>query len=159
MNHMKTELKLELQAFLDQELSPSQARKIAALLEHDTEAKALAAELKATKAAFAGNELEIRVPASHDFYWSRIQQRILADEREVSRVKAPSPNWFARFLAPLAGVAAVALFLLSNGGGSNQSIPTVASVHEMETPGDDGGAFTFRSEAHGMTLVWITSGN
>ena len=60
---MKLESELKLQAYLDGELSPRQARKVSAWLAQDQEAQQLFAELKNTKTALAGCDLAGRFVA------------------------------------------------------------------------------------------------
>ena len=73
---MKHELELKLQAHLDGELTGREATEIAALLEHDREAAALFGELRNIKTALTGNELEIKLPETREFYWSKIEREI-----------------------------------------------------------------------------------
>jgi len=104
---MKLESELELQAYLDDELSPLQARKIAASLAQDEQARLLLAELKWAKAAVAGAEPDLKVPESREFYWSKIQRQIERAEPVQPRL---APRFFLawrRLVAPLAGVALV----------------------------------------------------
>ena len=67
---------MRLQAYLDGELPDSEAREAASLLAQDAEARALLAELKNTSAAMAGFELDIKLPESREFYWSKIEREI-----------------------------------------------------------------------------------
>jgi hypothetical protein len=108
------------------------------------------------------NEPEVRVPDTRDFYWSQIQRRISAAERE-SRVSQAKP-WWMRFLAPIAGTVALCAMLLSvvNKDGRqptavNPALPALASApHQLEQSADVS-TITFRSESEGVTVVWITS--
>src|SRR5688572_33144271 len=114
---MKRDLALKYQAFVDGELSEEEARAITQALESDPEAQALVGELRATKAAFAGNEPELVVPESREFYWNKIQQGI--ERLEPEGCCAPAGGWAAmmaawrRFLAPLAGVAVIAFLAIA----------------------------------------------
>ena len=73
INH---ETELELQAYLDGELSAGEAKAIADLLGRDAGAQALYQELRTAKSLLAGNELDRKLPESREFYWSKIQRQI-----------------------------------------------------------------------------------
>jgi negative regulator of sigma E activity len=151
---MKHELELKLQALLDGELTGRETEEIAALLERDAEASALLGELRNTRTALRGNELEIKLPESREFYWSKI-------EREITRLEqapatAPASAWWAalrrRYVATLGTVGVSAALMLT------------AVVHFRELSSDtfdvenllgETTALTFRSEANKMSLVWI----
>jgi anti-sigma factor RsiW len=149
---MEYQEQLKLQAYLDGELSESEARKVTEWLGRDREAAALLNELRQTHDALAGFEEGMRLPESREFYWSRIQ-------REILRQEAPAPAQAAvpwliglrRMLVPLSGVALVVLagLLASN---VFQSTPfTVA-----ETALADSGAFTYHDYTSGTTVVWLS---
>jgi anti-sigma factor RsiW len=147
---MDQEVQLKLQAFVDGELPEAQALEIANLIARNREAASLAAELKNTRHALAGYEKGIQLPDSREFYWSKIQRRIEAEE---TRRPALQPvSWLARLrrlLAPAAAVAVVAIagFIALRPAG----VPSGA-----ETSLSDPGAFTYRDFASGTTLVWLS---
>jgi anti-sigma factor RsiW len=155
---------LRIQAYLDNELSPGEARKLAAMLTSDREAQQLFGELRATKEALRANEPEVKLQESRDFYWSQIQRRLATAEREP--VRTPTP-WWMRILAPALGTAALLalLALVSNPGSrvAKTERDTIASgpaspLHgEIEDVAEDMSSVTFRSEEHGVTVVWLTS--
>jgi anti-sigma factor RsiW len=152
---MKTEQMLRLQAYLDNEVSSAEGREIASWIARDAEAKALYEELKATKSALAPeNELAATVPDSRDFYWSKIAREIERVEREPAREHTPRP-WWVRLLAPVAGAAALALFVFTsisfNGPGRTMA------THQIERSETDS-SITFYSPEQKMTVVWISSG-
>ena len=64
---MNQELALKYQAFVDGELSESEARRVAQSLETDAAARALVAELRNSKAILTGNEPEVTLPESREF--------------------------------------------------------------------------------------------
>jgi anti-sigma factor RsiW len=150
---MNDELKLKLQAWLDGELSPSQAEDLARTVASDPQAQRLVAELKAVKTALAGNEPAIKVCASREFYWSQIQHRIQHQETVQpthSFGRSLLAHW-RQLLIPVAGAAA-GLALLA--GSLKQPLPnstfaeTTATSSEME-------AVTFHDQKAGMTVVWL----
>jgi anti-sigma factor RsiW len=140
-------LQLKVQARLDGELSPRQARRLDARLAQDPEAQALLAELQATNAALAAAGQELELPEDPRFFWSRI-------EREIQRQPKPAPpgwgtsllaNW-RWWLGPAGALAALAAFLAFQ----------PASGPEMETALADSGAFTYHDFEAGTTLVWFS---
>jgi anti-sigma factor RsiW len=149
---MKTEEQLKLQAYLDNEVSSSEARQIASWIEKDAEARALYEELRATKALLCvENEAPVACPESRDFYWSKIAQGIERAEREPAREVAARP-WWIKLLAPVAGAAALALFVFT----SISTNPHFAQIQERSNVED--GTMTFHSKDNSMTIVWIPSG-
>lgn len=169
---MKTEQQLQLQAYLDNELSPAEARKVANLITSDAEAQALYRELKDTKELVMANEMPLKLQEPHDFYWSQIQRRIVAEEKTLSRT--PQRGWFVRFVAPLAGACAlIALVFTLVSVNQNKDVP-IARNDQVITPaapvrteafpstlrqveGSEMSTITFRSESEGMTVVWISN--
>ena len=147
---MKTELALQIQAYLDNELSADEARQIEQTLKTNAEAQSIQTELRAMKAALIPvHEAEMKLPESHDFHWSKIRRAI-----ESEKVPAParvSPWWF-RVLAPIAGVAAVALVVMS---GSMVKTGTLAQSNATES---DTGVMSFHSQDQNMTVVWVSAG-
>ena len=150
---MDCEAQLKLQAYLDGELPENEQREVANWLARDQEAVALLGELRQTRKAMAGFEDGIRLPESREFYWSKIQ-------REIQRLEpAPRPartvslaSLLARLIVPAGAIAALAVAALiaihpSVANGANAS--TDASL-------TDAGAFTYRDQAAGMTVVWLS---
>lgn len=154
---MKTESKeLRLMAYLDNEVSASEGRQIAAWIARDAEARALFEELKATRALVRENEVEVAVPETRDFYWSQISRRIATAEREGVPVEAaPAKNWWLRFLAPATALCAIALFAITSFA-PNGSFRGYPSTGAMASSTDN--SLTFYSPEHKMTVVWIDSG-
>jgi len=154
---MITERKaLKLQAYLDNELSPRQARKVAAWLEEDREAHGLYAELRDLRTTVGGNEIEAKVPDSRDFYWSKIERSIRKNPVEVPSSFLTGYPWWVRYLAPALGATVLLMATLSIVKLS--TAPTSMSyLHEIETPLDDTTAISFHSQTAGMTVVWVQS--
>jgi len=148
---MKTEEQLKLMAYLDNEVSSSEARQIASWIE-DAEARALYEELRATKALLCvENEAPVVCPEGRDFYWSKIARGIESAEREPARAVAARP-WWIKLLAPVAGAAALALFVVTSI--STNPISAVASSEKSEL---ENGVVSFYSKEHGMTVVFMPS--
>ena len=152
---MTTEQQLKLQAFLDGELPETDAREVAAWLARDADATALAGELRNTRGALADFEPGLKLPESREFYWSKIQ-------REIERsTPAPAPaksvslfTLLRRILLPLGGVAALAfggILTLHQMSGGNSVQPV-----QVNAVLADAGAFTYRDQSQGMTVVWLS---
>lgn len=153
---MNVDIGIKLQAYLDGELTGRDARRVAALIETDTEARALFAELQQTHALLTANEPEFRLPESREFFWSKI-------EREISRLEAAptetrEPSWvlfFRRHLGAFAGTAVAAALVMFVAFQMN--IVPRDLFEEIDNPLDDTSSFSFRSESQNMTLVWISN--
>src|SRR6185503_4220325 len=104
---MNQETQFKLQAYVDGELSGREAQRMAELTAQDVEAKNLAAELRMAKTILTGNEPELKLPESREFYWSKIHRQIeRAEELQPRPEISPLYGW-RKYLAPLAGVALV----------------------------------------------------
>ena len=160
---MTDEQQLKLQAFFDGELPESDAREMAAWLAQDTDATALLTELKNTRNALKGFEnpgsagvspaLGLKVPESREFYWSKIKREI----ERAAPASAPAPKaslftWVRRALMPLGAVAMLVLagFITFHQFAGGQRAVAVNSMLA------DAGAFTYRDESQGMTVVWLS---
>ncbi len=149
---MTHKMQLELQAYADGELSASACGKVEARLAADAEARALLAELRMTRQALAANEPALKLPESREFYWSKIERAINRLESAGAR-RAPSPilHWWRRLILPAAGLAVLALTLsVTVFPGLQRGGPGV----EATFPGAE--ALTYRDQAHGVTLVWLS---
>jgi len=155
---MNVELQLKLQAWVDGELPDGEARQVAAIVEQDKDARALASELRMTKQFLAGNETEAKLPESREFYWSKIQ-------REIERLEKPAAgsrpdSWvfaWRRLLAPLSGVALVAfLSVLSLNLFHRAEIDESARyLVEVENLSEDVGSISYRSQSENMFVVYL----
>lgn len=153
---------LRLQAYLDHELSPSDAARVAEWLANDEEARTYYDELRQVKLAMAGNELERSVPESREFYWEQIRRRIempenrAADAMSVWERFAHLKGW-VRVGVPLAGAAAALAVLITMSNPAKQE-KVASSYHEIETPVKEASSFSFHSPEAGLTVVWIETG-
>jgi anti-sigma factor RsiW len=149
---MDFETELKLQAYLDGELPEAEARDVAKLLAQDQETVLLLGELRNTRQAIKGSETIVQLPESREFYWSKIEREIeRLDQPERVEQKRPFIFRLQRFLVPVSGAVAVAVFLgitLLNSG-------TGTALGETELATEDMGAITFRSESEGMTTIWL----
>ena len=149
---MKVDAGIKLQAYLDGELTGSEAQQVAVLIESDAEARALFGELQQMRTVLKANEPEFRLPESREFFWSKI-------EREIERMDAApaeqAPAWMLflrRHFAAISGVAVAACVVLFV---ALQMSPSL--LEEIDNPLDEVGTFSFRSESQKMTLVWISN--
>lgn len=151
---MSDEQLLEIMAHADGELASARQPAVEQLLASNPTAAALHKELVATRELLRAHEPVATVPDSRGFYWSQIQRRIAAEERAAERAapaKASALPWL-RWLAPAAGLAAVALVVvLQQGSGP----AVVASNGPGLAAGSEANGMTFTSEADGVTISWI----
>ncbi len=150
---------LKLQAHLDGELPPAEARDVVALLERDSEARALFDELKGTRRVLAAHEPEPQLPESREFYWSKIRREIERVEREPEprprRAWSVGP-WLRLALPAAAALMFAALLLQRSAFAPGPSAPLFAVGDEIETPLEERDSFTFRSESAHLTVVWVS---
>jgi|SoiMethySBSTD1v2_1073268.scaffolds.fasta_scaffold976274_2 anti-sigma factor RsiW len=151
MNH---DSELKLQAYLDQELDSKEATEVTRWLANDAQAQALFEELKSTVRLLRENEPEFKLPESPEFYWSKIERAIQA-ENTIGRSRPSGSNlrfWLLRLAAPIAGGALI-LGLLPSLLISPNRVETY--IQEMESPLENSVAFSFHSPQAKMTVVWI----
>jgi anti-sigma factor RsiW len=148
---MDFDAQLKLQAYLDGELPEGEARDVAKWLAQDQEGVLLLGELRSTRQALKGAEAIVQLPESREFYWSKISREIerLEPPRPVEQ-KQPFIFRLQRFLVPVTGALAVAVFLGITLFGNSGT-----ALGETELATEDMGAITFRSESEGMTTVWL----
>jgi len=147
--------RLRLQAWLDGELPAVEAGDVARSVETDAAVAALARELRRTRSWLAAGEMPRTVPESREFYWSRIQRAIERGDAAglaVEGARSPTLRWL-RWLVPAGLAAALAVVWFSA-----KPLPTQnAGLRraEIDSPQDDSGTITFRSDREQMTVVWI----
>jgi len=153
---MNVDLGIKLQAYLDGELADGEAREVASLIERDGEARALFTELQQTRQLLRGNELEVRLTESREFFWSKIEREIT--QLETTPVVSQTPAWVGflrRHFAAATGTCVAAALVLFVAFQMNWVSPDL--FEEIENPLEDTGSFSFRSESQQMTLVWISN--
>ena len=158
---MNQESELRLQSYLDGELSPREARRVAAWLDGDPEAQALLGELKMARTALAGNEPELHLPESREFYWSKIRREI--ERAEKAEAGLPRRGWLAwrKYLVPFAGTALVAILAISTArfGDVTGADESARHLAEVENLSEHTGSYSFRSHAENMFVVWVYDQN
>ena len=155
INH---DFELKLQAYLDGELSALEAAEVEGRLAQDKEGQGLLAELRNTSTAMAAGELEVKLPQTRDFYWSKIEREIERQSRPAVTV-APKLSWFdwvQRHVMPVSGVALLSCLLAVMLVRSERMAPQFG---ETELASDDMGSYTFRDQQQKMTMVWLCDRN
>lgn len=159
---MNFDSQLNLQAYLDGELSPREARRVEFWLAEDQQARLLMAELQNTRAALSGHESETKLPETREFYWRKIENEI--QRQSQTRLEPGAPSIFfswRKFLIPAAAITALLVLAVIVGipyrlSSSNLARNIARHFHEYESPSEDTRGFTFRDQATGTTVVWIT---
>jgi anti-sigma factor RsiW len=150
---MNTEILLQLQSWIDGELSDVQAAEMEARVRKDPELTAWAAELRGVRRLLRENEPTHEPPCAPEFYWQGIE-RELGPAAEPVRMPARSRAGWWRGWLPL-GAGAAALLALLLGLPELLSVRPSSAYAEIETPLSDIGSITFRSETEHMTIVWV----
>lgn len=151
---MNQEMELKLQACADGELSERETQKILAEVSANAAAQVLLAELKMTGAMLAGNEPELKLPESREFYWSKIQREIGLRERAEVRAQRGPLRFLRRILVPMAGVALVVFLAVA----AFQFYNSSATQHlaEVENLSEDVTSSSFRASSEKMFVVWVS---
>lgn len=153
---MDEQKRLELQAWLDGEVSPSDSARWERLLASDPEAGALAAELRAGNRALLLFEQETRVPVSRDFYWSGIRKQIESAGHRSRRAVAPTVDWVERLRQYLVPASVAAAFMIAGMLATHQVRSSGGQPVAMEASLSSPGTFTYRDFDSGVTLVWLS---
>jgi len=153
---MNQEFELKLQAWVDGELPKREVSRLATEIERNPDAQALLAELKMTRGFLAGNEPEVVLPESREFYWSKIQREI--ERLERTPVEEPSIPWYLavrRLLAPLSGLALVAFLSVLSINLFYQPDDPTRQLVETENLSEHVGSISYRSQSENMFVVYL----
>jgi hypothetical protein len=154
---MNVEQQLELQAWVDGELPEAEARRVADLVSLDKGAQAMVAELRLTKSILSGNEPELKLEDSREFYWSKIQRDIELAEKADAR--APSEGWFLswrRLWMPLSGVTVIAfLSVVSLNLFHQKADDSMRYLVEVENLSEEVGSISYKSQSENMFVVYL----
>lgn len=155
---MNWEQQLELQAWVDGELSESAARRVAAMVQTNARARTLAEELKMARAFISANEPVVAVPESRDFYWSQIRRRI--ESAEKVREPAAGFSWsllWRRLATPLTGLALVVFLGVISFNSFRSPVIDDGSrfMVEVENLSEDVGSISYRSQSENMFVVYL----
>lgn len=152
---MKTnESLLDLQAYVDGELSEDRRRQVEAALPADADARELVEGLRHLSTLLRTHEPATAVPASREFYWSQIRRRIEAESVQSSTSPATSAalGWL-RWLIPALGVATVVVVVSTRSPSSELALAGGAGSGDITLA--DVSSTVFRSESDGVTVHWI----
>jgi anti-sigma factor RsiW len=159
---------LKLQALLDGELPGREAREILAWTQRDAEAAALLVELRSTREAMVKSDLQLSLPETREFFWSKIEREIRkCPPEEISETDF---NW-RRLLWPIslaAGAIAVCFFAVisqnpvadkpaQGAAVSTAAISSDADTPDVESAQADSEAMTYEDKSDGTTLVWFSA--
>lgn len=131
---MKQEDQLNIQAWLDGEIAPKKATKIAEQVNADAPAKALADELKAVAFALKIGEKPIFVNDAREFYWEQIERQINAEEpipaaKNEPKLEPSHTGGLMRWLIPVGSLTAI--FAIMINFDSVNSTPPIQSSDEV----------------------------
>jgi anti-sigma factor RsiW len=138
---MKQEDRLNIQAWLDGEISPQKATQISDLVEANPAAQAVAEELKAVECALKIGGKPVFLDETREFYWGQIERQINAEEPmpaapEHPRLIPESTGSLMRWLIPVGSLAAICALMI-NFGNVNLADP-VQPIIEETTPSTSG---------------------
>jgi anti-sigma factor RsiW len=152
---MNEDQQLKLQAFFDGELPEAEAREVAAWIARDSDATMLMTELRNTRKALAGFEPDLKLPESREFYWSKIERQIQSQSPAPKTEESVSLfTLLRRFLMPASAIAVLVIagFLATHQLGTGAPVGDV----DVSMTDADAGAFTYRDQSEGTTLVWLS---
>ena len=132
---MKHEDKLRIQAWMDGELAPKEAARIATLIEQNPEALALSEELRVVENALHLGEKSAILDDSRDIYWSQIERQIDAEEPLPEPYAAPvlASGNLLRWMVPVGSLGAIVLLMI-NFGALNPKVQPSAPGIAPEAP-------------------------
>ena len=133
---MNPEDQLKLQAFLDGELPPDEARALSALVEHDPAAAALLAELRTTRQTLRSIEVPVPIAESREFYWSKIARDIERNERRSpARRQTGLLAWLRLLVLPATVVVVLVIVGISLHNHARPASP-VATGNQPASPAE-----------------------
>lgn len=151
---MNINQQLEVQALVDGQLAPGDARRVERRLTEDAAAAALAQDLRKVRDTVRLGEPTACVSETRDFYFSQIVRRIEAEERAVASTPVAGPSgfgWIRSLLFPAGGIAALTALVLFTA--KDTIWPYVPGEVTIAT--EEMNAITFRSEENRMTVVYL----
>jgi len=148
----------QLVAWADGTLRGRKAKQVAQAVAASPDLQTLVKQLRQARDAVASlREMEYPLPETPEVYWQQVRARIRRTQAEK-----PEPVWklWSRRVWAKAPIMAVIVALLSLGWwvyhrSREQSPPLAPSYAEIESSTNAPGIITFRSEAAGMTVVWV----
>lgn len=169
---MKDALAIQIQAYLDGELSAEDTLQLLAQLEIDSEARQFCEALKVEK-TFLNHvgEKAYEMPVAHSYFWKGVANGIQSggslSRVESSRAPARNLRQWLSWLVPVGITACIALVALHNGylgsvidgikSTSKKAARRAPSFHEIDSQQQNAGFISFRSESEGVSVVWISN--
>lgn len=163
---------IQIQAYIDGELSPEDTLQLLAQFESDPEAHQFCEALKFEKSLLTEmGEKNHELPVAHSYFWKGIASSIQSEEalKVVPMTPAPTkgvPQWLS-WLIPVGITACIAIvavqsdFLGSVMDGIRSTGKKAArrapSFHEIDSQQKNAGFISFRSESEGVSVVWISN--
>ena len=150
----ENEIELKIQALVDGELTEFEAGKLRDRIKNDIRLQILHERLMQMKDLISKHEMPRVLPESSDFYWSKISQEIeVGGSAAQSSAQSLGMKWVFRRLAPLLGIASVALIITLQ----EPNLPDLGIVlnHNHELLSDEIDVMTFNSADDSMSVVWI----
>ena len=152
----ENEIELKIQALVDGELTEFEAGKLRDRIKNDIRLQILHERLMQMKDLISKHEMPRVLPESSYFYWAKIAQEIeVRGSTTQSSAQSLGMKWVFRRLAPLLGIASVALLITLQG----PNLPDLGIVfdhnHELELLIDEIDVMTFNSSDDSMSVVWI----
>jgi len=152
---MTDETALRIQAWLDGELPSAEVSAVSRLVQSDAGAAEAAQELETVRSWLAAGEMPRSLPESREFYWSKIQRTIVGHaETEATTDAGRLAGWrWWRWVVPAGLAATLAVVLFTSKPSPPQSAGLTSA--EIDSPQEDWGTITFRSDSEQMTVVWV----
>jgi hypothetical protein len=152
---MTDETTLRVQAWLDGELPSADVSAVSRLAQTDAGAAQVAQELKLVRSWLAAGEMPRSLPESREFYWSKIQRAIVSHaETKATADGGRLAGWrWLRWVVPAGLAAALAVVWFTSEPSPPQNAGLTSA--EIDSPQEDWGTITFRSDSEQMTVVWV----
>lgn len=152
----ENEIELKIQALVDGELTESEAEQMRECMDNDVRLQILYVRLIQARDLISKYEMSRVLPESGDFYWAKIAKEIEIDGVANQRTNySMVTKWLFRRLAPLLGIATIAMLITLQ----QSSVPDlgieIESDHELELSSDGIEVMTFNSADDSMSIVWL----
>jgi len=169
---MNEKLVIQIQAYLDGELSVEARLQLLARLEKDPEARELCDSLKAEQSLLKGvGESGHELPVAHSYFWKAISDEIQphptsSNQAMHKQTTVAFQRWSA-WLVPGGVIACIALVMFQKGvfddvldgieSTGKKAARIAPSFHEIDSQQQNAGFISFRSESEGVSVVWISN--
>ena len=169
---MNEELAIQIQAYLDGELSAEAKLQLLAQLENNSETRQLCDSLKAEQDLLRQTgEMDHEMPVAHSYFWKGISDEIQPHKSQnVQKPLNQTAGYFQRWLSwlvPVGVTACIAIVVIQNGflddvingikSTGKKAARRAPSFHEIDSQQQNAGIISFRSESEGVSVVWISN--